>query len=261
MLLAIDAGNTQTVVGLYATDGDRDLVDHWRIATNAERTADEHALVVQEFLGFHGFSWDDDVDGLAVASSVPDVTAALREMSERYFGFQPVVVEPGIKTGLAVRYDNPKEVGADRMADAVGAFDLYGGPTIVVDFGTATTFEAISEGGEYLGGAIVPGIEISLDALSARAAALGRIELVAPRSVIGKSTIESMQSGVVYGFTAQVDGLCERMVAELGECTVVATGGLAELIAPLSGAIHHHEPLLTLHGLRLIWEMNVPGKA
>ena len=256
MLLAIDAGNTQTVVGLYSTDGARELVDHWRIATNAERTADEHALVVQEFLGFHGFSWDDDVHGLAVASSVPDVTAALREMTERYFGFEPVVVQPGIKTGLAVLYDNPKEVGADRIADAVGAFDLYGGPTIVVDFGTATTFEAISEAGEYLGGAIVPGIEISLDALSARAAALGRIELVAPRSVIGKSTAESMQAGVVYGFTAQVDGLCERMAAELGECTVVATGGLASLIAPLSVAIDHHEPLLTLHGLRLIWEMN-----
>jgi type III pantothenate kinase len=266
MLLAIDVGNTQTVVGLYGADPDlapgtgaeRDLLDHWRIATTAERTSDELALLVQEFLGFHGFSFDEDVDGVALCSSVPSITAALREMTERYFGFPAMVVEPGIKTGMPIHYDNPKEVGADRIADAVGAFDLYGGPTIVVDFGTATTLEAISAKGEYLGGAILPGIDISLDALFGRAAALRRVELVEPRSVIGKSTVESIQSGAVYGFAAQVDGIAARIEKELGESTVVATGGLAGLIAPFSTSIQYHEPWLTLHGLRLIFEKNRP---
>jgi type III pantothenate kinase len=272
LLLALDVGNTQTVVGLYDLDpddveepnlqqrlADTHLVDHWRIATNVERTADEHALVLQEFLGFHGSTWDDnDIRGLCVCSSVPRVTGALRRMSERYFGMPALVVEPGVKTGLPILYDNPKEVGADRIADAVAAFDLFGGPTIVVDFGTATTFEAISTQGEYLGGAIFPGIDISLDALFARAAALRRVELVEPRKVIGRSTVESMQSGAVWGYTSVVDGMCERIEDELGQdATVVATGGLAGLIAPLSAAIDHHEPWLTLHGLRLIFEKNV----
>jgi type III pantothenate kinase len=266
VLLAIDVGNTQTVVGLYGieegsgpgagTGAERDLLDHWRIATNDERTSDELALLVQEFLGFHGFSFDEDIDGVAVCSSVPRLTAAFREMTARYFGFSAIVIEPGVKTGMPILYDNPKEVGADRIADAVAAFDLYGGPTIVVDFGTATTLEAISAKGEYLGGAIVPGIEISLDALFGRAAALRRVELVEPRSVIGKSTVESIQSGAVYGFAAQVDGICARFEREIGEATVVATGGLAGLIAPLSSSIQHHEPWLTLHGLRLIFEKN-----
>jgi type III pantothenate kinase len=270
VLLAIDVGNTQTVIGLYGKDdsqptddsalpegAERDLLDHWRIATSAERTSDELALLVQEFLGFHGFSFDEDVDGVALCSSVPSITAAVREMTQRYFGFAAIVVEPGVKTGMPILYDNPKEVGADRIADAVGAFDLFGGPTIVVDFGTATTLEAISPKGEYLGGAILPGIEISLDALFGRAAALRRVELVEPRSVIGKNTVESIQIGAVYGFAAQVDGLCARMVAELGgEATVVATGGLAGLIAPFSTTIQYHEPWLTLHGLRLIFEKN-----
>ena len=268
MLLAIDVGNTQTVIGLYDLEpdnahnvekrlADTHLLDHWRVSTNAERTADEHALVIQEFLGFHGFSFDDDIAGVALCSSVPRVTGALRRMSERYFGMQAVVVEPGIRTGLPILYDNPKEVGADRIADAVAAFDLYGGPIIVVDFGTATTFEAISARGEYLGGAIFPGIDISLDALFARAAALRRVELVEPRSVIGRSTVESIQSGVIYGYTSLVDGMCERILDELGsDATVVATGGLSGLIGPLSKAINHVEPWLTLHGLRLIYEKN-----
>jgi len=271
LLLALDVGNTQTVVGMYDLDpddeanradrlADTDLVDHWRIATNVERTADEHALVLQEFLGFHGSSWEDnEIQGIAVCSSVPRVTGSLRRMSERYFGVPALVVEPGVRTGLPILYDNPKEVGADRIADAVAAFDLYGGPTIVVDFGTATTFEAISAKGEYLGGAIFPGIDISLDALFARAAALRRVELVEPRSVIGRSTVESMQSGAIYGYTSVVDGMCERIAAELGsEPTVVATGGLSGLIGPLSEAIDHVEPWLTLHGLRLIYEKNAP---
>src|SRR6266545_2457435 len=206
MLLAIDVGNTQTVIGLFGREGrddpnlvargtgpERDLLDHWRIATSAERTSDELALLVQEFLGFHGFSFEEDVDGVALCSSVPSITAAVREMTQRYFGFPALVVEPGIKTGMPILYENPKEVGADRIADAVAAFDLYGGPTIVVDFGTATVFDAISEKGEYLGGAIIPGIEISLEALYSRASLLRRIELVQPASVIGRSTVESLQ--------------------------------------------------------------------
>jgi type III pantothenate kinase len=265
-LLAIDVGNTQTVIGLYSLDGtieapnrvaDSDLLDHWRIATNVERTADEYALLFQEFLAFHGFGFPEDVQGFAVCSSVPRVTGALRRFSERYLEKEALVVEPGVKTGMPILYDNPREVGPDRIADAVGAWDLYGGPTIVVDFGTATTFEAISKKGEYLGGAIFPGIDISLDALFGRAAALRRVELVEPANVIGRSTVESMQSGAVYGYTAVVDGMVQRFERELGaSATVVATGGLAGLIAPLSETIDHHEPWLTLHGLRLIHEKN-----
>jgi type III pantothenate kinase len=178
-------------------------------------------------------------------------------MTEKWFPVTSVIVEPGIKTGMPILYDNPKEVGADRIADAVAAFDMYGGPTIVIDFGTATTVEAISPAGEYLGGAIIPGIEISLDALFGRAAALRRVELVEPRNVIGKNTVEAMQSGAVYGFAAQVDGLCARFEEELGDCSVVATGGLAGLIAPLAESIDHHEPWLTLYGLRIIYNRNV----
>ena len=255
MLLAIDVGNTQTLIGLYGV-GSAELVDHWRISTNAERTSDEYALVVQEFLGFHGFSFADDIGGVALSSVVPRVTAALREMTMKYFCFAALVVGPGIRTGMPIRYDDPKEVGADRIANAVGAFDLFGGPTVVVDFGTATTFDAISDKGEYMGGAIVPGIEISLDALFEKAAGLRRVELIAPRNVIGRSTAESIQSGAIYGFAAQVDGIVERLEVELGTSSVVATGGLANLIAPHSRKIAHHEPWLTLHGLRLIYERN-----
>ncbi len=253
MLLCIDTGNTQTVIGLF--DGS-DLADHWRIATVAERTSDELALMMQQFLGFHGFAFDEHVTGVAIASGVPRVTAALREMTERYFGYPPLVLEPGIRTGMPILYDNPKEVGADRIANAVAAYDQYGGPSIVVDFGTANTIEAISAKGEYLGGAIFPGIEISMDALFGRAAALRRVELVPPRHVIGKSTVESIQSGAVYGFSGQVDALVDRFQAELGECTVIATGGLAESIIPFSRTIQHHEPWLTIQGLRIVFERN-----
>ncbi|MER3453384.1 MAG: type III pantothenate kinase [Acidimicrobiia bacterium] len=254
MLLVVDVGNTQTVIGLFEGD---ELVDHWRVATNAERTSDEHALMINDFLGFHGYSFDDDIDGVAMCSGVPRLTAALREMCERYFGFSPLVVGPGVKTGMPVLYDNPKEVGPDRIADAVAAWTMYGGPTIVVDFGTATVFDVISGRGEYLGGAIIPGIEVSLEALYGRASLLRRVELVEPPSVIGRSTVESIQSGAVYGFSGMVETMCRRIMDELGErATVVATGGLGGLMAPLSATIEHYEPWLTLHGLRLIHEKN-----
>jgi type III pantothenate kinase len=252
MLLAIDVGNTETVVGLF---NGGDLADHWRIATDAERTSDELALMIAQFLGFHGFSFDDVVS-VAISSGVPRVTAALRQMTERYFSISALVLEPGVRTGIPILYDNPKEVGADRIANAVGAFDLYGGPSIVVDFGTATTIEAISGKGEYLGGALFPGIEISLDALFGRAAGLRRIELVAPKHVIGKSTVESIQSGSIYGFSAQVDGLVDRFQAELGECTVIGTGGLGDVIIPHTRTVQHFEPWLTLIGLRIVFERN-----
>ena len=253
MLLVIDVGNTQTVVGLY---GGSDLLDHWRIATNAERTSDEHALLIAQCLEQHGFSFDDDITGVAISSVVPRLTAALREMTDRYFRFDAVVIEPGIKSGLPILYDNPREVGADRIANAVGALDLYGAPAVVVDFGTATTFDAISVKGEYLGGAIVPGIEISMDALFARAAWLRRVELVEQRNAIGRSTVESIEAGVVYGTVALVDGMVRRFEDELGKSAVIATGGLGGLIAPLSDTIQHLEPWLTLHGLRLVHEKN-----
>jgi type III pantothenate kinase len=253
VLLAIDVGNTQTVVGLFNHE---ELVDHWRIATVANRTSDELALLIQQFLGFHGFSFESQVTGVAICSGVPVVTAALREMTERYFGFPPLVLETGTRTGVSILYDNPKEVGPDRIANAVAAFDLYGGPSIVVDFGTATTVEAISATGEYLGGAIFPGIEISMDALFASAALLRRVELVPPKHVIGRSVIESIQSGVLYGFAGQVDALVGKFEEEMGESTVIATGGMAPLVAPHTRTIEHIEPWLTLYGLRMVFERN-----
>ncbi len=270
MLLAIDVGNTETVVGLFADDltkppegtGHLDgseptgLAHHWRLSTVAERTADEHALLLTQLLDLDGLDIEHAVTGIAVTSSVPLVTANLRLMVSRWFDVPSVVLEPGVKSGMPILYDNPKEVGADRIANAVGAYDLFGGPCIVVDLGTATTFDAISAAGEYLGGAITPGVAVSLDALFAQAAALRRVELVEPRSVIGKSTVESIQSGALYGFAGQVDGLCRRFAAVLGESTVVATGGLAELISPYAEEIEYVEPWLTLHGLRIIFERN-----
>jgi type III pantothenate kinase len=260
MLLAVDAGNTETVIGLFSLDGEPRLVDTWRVSTKPERTSDEVALLVQEFLAFHGFSFDTDVAGVVVCSGVPRVTAAIREMTDRYFGFPAVVLEAGVKTGMPILYENPKEVGADRIANSVGALDLYDPPIVVVDFsGTATILDAISARGEYLGGVIVPGIEVSLDALVGRAALLRSVELVAPRSVIGRSTVESIQSGVVHGIGAMVDGVVERISGEVGDATVVATGGLAERMAPFARSIGYTEPWLTLRGLRIIFEKNRPS--
>ena len=232
MLLTIDSGNTQTVIGLF---DDHELVDHWRIATVADRTSDELALMVQQFLGFHGFSFDAHVTGVAIASGVPRVTAALREMTERYFGFPALVLEPGRAHRHADPLRQPEE-GRRRPHRQRGrrVRPLRRARRSSSTSAPPTPIEAVSAKGEYLGGAIFPGIEISMDALFERAAALRRVELVAPKNVIGKSTVESIQSGAVYGFSGQVDALVDRFDAELGPCTVIATGGLAELIMPHS---------------------------
>jgi type III pantothenate kinase len=260
MLLAVDAGNSETVVGLFELGGDRSLVDTWRLSTQADRTSDEVALLVQEFLAFHGFSFDHDVAGVVVASNVPRITAAFREMTERYFGFPAVVLEAGVRTGMPILYENPREVGADRIANAVGALELYEPPLVVVDFsGTATILDGISRKGEYLGGVIVPGIEVGLDALVGKAALLRHVEIVEPRSVIGRSSVESIQSGVVHGTGAMVDGVIDRIREEIGDAAVVSTGRLAELMSPFTRSIQHVEPWLTLQGLRTIFEKNQPS--
>ncbi len=266
MLLSVDVGNTQTVLGLYELGdpasletAEGGLVGHWRAATNAVVTSDELAVLLDGFLAVEGWELLSDVSGVAIASGVPRVTAALRAMVAHYFDFEPVVIEPGVRSGIPIRYDDPREVGADRIANSVGAVALFGGPTIVVDFGTGTTFDVISEAGEYLGGVISPGVEISLEALFERASALRSVELTPPRSVIGRSTAEALQSGAIYGYASQVDGLCRRIMSEIGESTVVGTGGLASLISPHTACVQHIAPWLTLHGLRLVWRKNVEG--
>ncbi|MFC0037029.1 MULTISPECIES: type III pantothenate kinase [Actinomadura] len=260
MLLTIDVGNTNTVLGLFEGE---EVIEHWRINTDPRRTADEIAVVLQGLVAQSPLLADTDISGIALCSTVPSVLHEMREMCRRYYGDVPaVIVEPGVKTGVPVRMDNPKEVGADRIVNALAAVHLHGGPAIVVDFGTATTFDAVSSRGEYVGGAIAPGIEISIDALSARGAQLHKIELVRPRSVIAKNTVEALQSGIIFGFAGQVDGLVERMSDELaedpGEVTVIATGGLAPLVLEESRSIDEFEPWLTLIGLRLIYERNTP---
>ncbi|GAA1095041.1 MULTISPECIES: type III pantothenate kinase [Kitasatospora] len=259
MLLTIDVGNTQTTLGLF--DGE-DIVEHWRISTDPRRTADELAVLMQGLMGAHPIvSAEDKVAGLSICSSVPAVLHELREVTRRYYGDVPaVIVEPGVKTGVHVLMDNPKEVGADRIVNALAANHLYGGPCIVVDFGTATTFDAVNARGDYVGGAIAPGIEISVEALGLRGAQLRKIELARPRNVIGKNTVEGMQSGILYGFAGQVDGLVNRMARELSkdpdDVQVIATGGLAPLVLGEAETVDVHEPWLTLIGLRLVWERN-----
>ena len=259
MLLCIDCGNTQTVLGLYdGRDGSGALLDHWRVSTESDRTSDEHALLLDQLLGLRGFGLEDIV-GVSIASTAPAITAVLRETCRRYLsGSHLVVVGAGVRSGMAVRYDNPHEVGPDRIANAVAAHDAHGGPTIVVDFGTATIFDAISATGEYVGGALFPGIEISLDALFGRASALRRVELAKPERAIGRSATESIQAGTVLGYASVVEGMCDRFEDELGgEVTIVATGSLAELIVPLVDRRIVIEPWLTLQGLRLIYARNV----
>ncbi|MCU1489789.1 MAG: pantothenate kinase, type [Acidimicrobiaceae bacterium] len=284
MLLAIDVGNTQTVVGVFAGEispvtGARaagslpGLLHSWRLATVPARTADELVLILRQLLdlaglglpglagAFSGREPDGEIEGMVLSSSVPPVTATVAEMASRWLDVPLVVVGPGTRTGMPVRYDNPREVGPDRIVNAVGALDLYSAPLIVVDLGTATTFDAVSGAGEYLGGAIVPGLEISMDALYSHAAALPRVALGEPRRAIGRSTVESMQAGAIFGHAALVDGMCERINEELGGATVLATGGLGGLVVPHARRVSHYEPWLTLHGLRLLYELNAPGVA
>ncbi|MGW1763844.1 type III pantothenate kinase [Streptomyces sp. NPDC002073] len=267
MLLTIDVGNSQTVLGLF--DGE-ELVDHWRISTDPRRTADELAVLMQGLMGMHpmlGERLGAGIHGIAISSAVPSVLHELREVTRRYYGDVPaVLVEPGVKTGLPVLTDNPKEIGADRIVNTIAAVELYGGPAIVVGFGTATTFDAVSVRGEYVGGAIAPGIEISVEALGARGAQLRKIELARPRNVIGKNTVEAMQSGIVYGFAGAVDGVVTRMRRELAgpdgdpsDVRVIATGGLAPIVLGETTVIDDHEPWLTLIGLRLVYERNAPA--
>ena len=253
MLLAIDIGNTNTVFGVF--DGEQ-LDAFWRIKTDARNTADELALT------FRGLLPDHEVTGVAGCSTVPAALHELRIMLARYYPDVPtLLVEPGVRTGVGLQYDNPKEVGADRIVNTLAAYHLVHGPAIVVDFGTTTNFDVVGPTGDFLGGALAPGIEISLDALAARAAQLRKVELIEPRSPIGKSTVEALQSGILYGFAGQVDGMVRRLRAALvpedpESVEVIATGGLAPLMVKISETLTRHEPDLTLLGLRLIFERN-----
>ena len=253
MLVAINVGNSQTVLGVFQGDS---LEWQWRMATRDERTPDELAVLFGGFLEQQGLSFSRQVTGVAISSVVPAQTQALREMVRRYLHFDPVVVGPGVRSGMPILYDNPKEVGADRVCNAAAAFDRFGGPAIVVDFGTATTFDIVSGGGDYLGGVICPGMRISADALFVAAARLSRVEMVPPPSVIAKNTTHSIQAGLIFGTAAMVDGVVERIAKELGPCEVIATGGLAELVIGECAAVRRYEPWLTLEGLRLIYDRN-----
>jgi type III pantothenate kinase len=253
MLLAIDVGNTQTHIGAF--DGER-LVEHWRFATDGEDTADELAVRVSSLLGLRGAELGS-VDGSIVSSVVPRLNPEYARMCEDYLEGPSVMVGPGVRTGMAVRLDNPHELGADRLVNAVAAFEKYGGPCAVVDFGTAITFDAISAEGEYLGGVIGPGVQISMEALTEKAARLPNVDLAEPGDVIGRTTQASIQSGVVYGFAGAIDAIARRMTAEMGaETTFVATGGMAFGIVPYCETEMEVDDLLTLEGLRLIWDRN-----
>lgn len=248
MLLTVDVGNTQTALGLYAGDV---LADNWRLATERSTTADELGVLLSGLLDF------ESVDGICLASTVPVLVREWQSLADKWANAPLLVVGPGVKTGVPIRYDDPREVGADRIVNAVAAKDRYGSPVIVVDFGTSTNFDVVSAEGEYVGGVIAPGIEISMDALFARAARLVKIDYSVPSSVIGKTTVGGLQSGLVYGFAGQVDGIVARIRDELGaEAATVATGGLADLVAPHSHTIERVDPFLTLEGLRLVWELN-----
>ncbi len=258
MLLAIDVGNTQTVLGLF---DQAEIVDSWRISTDPRATSDQLALTI------YGLLDEKSVTGVVACSTVPPIRREIVGLLARHFGHVPtIVIGPGVKTGVPLHVDNPREVGADRVVNSLAAYERYGGPAIVVDFGTSTSLDVVGPGGEFLGGALAPGIEISVDALTERAAQLRMVELVAPARAIGKNTVSAVQSGVVFGFAGLVDGLVGRIVEELGESyparpRVIGTGGLAPLVIAASKTIEEHDPDLTLHGLRLAFERNaVPTK-
>jgi type III pantothenate kinase len=257
MLLVVDVGNTQTHFGVYR-DGEPAVSEHWRFATVRESTRDELGAVLSNLLGLSELGFGN-IDGSIVSSTVPQLSGQWTEMAERYLGHEMLVVGPSIRTGMPIRMDNPREVGADRLVNAVAAYERVRDTCVVVDFGTAITYDAVSAAGEYLGGIITPGVEISIDALSERAAKLPKVELAEPRSLIGKSTVDAIRSGIVYGFAGQVDGILRRLRDELGpEMKVIATGGLARVLVPfVLENIDEVDDLLTLYGLRLIWERNV----
>ena len=253
MLLVVDVGNTQTHFGTYRSG---QLVEHWRFTTVRDSTADELGAVLRNLLELRGIGLAD-LDASIVSSTVPQLRPEWEAMAARYLDHRMLAVGPGVKTGMALRYDNPREIGPDRLVNAVAAYERVKGACVVVDFGTAVTFDPVSAEGEYLGGIIMPGVEISMEALTNRAAALPKIELGAPRSLIGKSTVDAIRSGVIYGFAGAVDGIMRRLRAEMGaETETIATGGLAEHIVPFTEEIDETDDLLTLTGLRLLHERN-----
>ncbi len=253
MLLVFDVGNTNIVLGTYNQDI---LVKSWRLSTNRNQTADEYGTMICNLFQHSELDYRE-VEAIVISSVVPPLMPTLEEMSHLYFKVKPIIVGPGVKTGMPILYDNPREIGADRVVNAIAGYEQYGGPLIIVDFGTATTFCVISDKGEYLGGAITAGIGIATEALFQRAAKLPRIELVKPKKVIGRNTVSSMQSGLIYGYIGQVDGIVRRIKDEINsDAFVVATGGIANLIAKDAETINKIDPFLTLEGLRIIYQRN-----